>query len=790
MMFSDDLRHAFRRLRSKPALVIAAIAMLGLGIGITTAMFTVVDALLLRPVPFRDPERLAQIYMGSDRGGRTVVNPAVLREWRASPAFEGVEGVSIGTALLEANGTVVSRTKAIVSAGLFDMLGVRPIRGRLFDPSEGRAGTEDRVLISEDLWRSVYQGDAAIVGRRVIVDRLPMLVVGVLPAEFRFPEWDTQVWLPIDFEARPPAYAEILPRPYARFSSRMPQPEAMKIATETAHQADGATAKLRLIAYPLAGLRLDEYSRRAVPILAGGVALVFLVLCANVSSLLLGRLTARRREFSMCSALGATRGRLVRQAFLENVLLGAAGAAAGVVIGWLLVSTARSFLPQSFLLRTLNPLNIDMRALGVASIFGVLSALVAGLLPAWIGTRPDAASSLRVVDRGGTETRGSRALTRGLLIGEIALACTLLVGATLLVRSFIKLADADRGLDADRVLTAWVGLSQKQLGTDEARVIVARELEDQVRALPGVQKIAMSFGRPPDGGAVSFGDWYPDTPGAPPVNMDVQSYEVSADFFEFYGIALIRGRLFQPGDSSNDVVISERLASALWPGENPVGRSFTFGKTPLHAIGLVKEIYFPSLDARRDLPEFYRPFRAVGNSFMMSIRCAGACPPPPVVRQRLLSTSPAVTVNSLGLLEDSYFEELARPRAAAVLGFTFAVIALLAAAGGLFSVLAYAVSQRRREFGIRTALGASPGAIRSLVFRDGFTVALAGVAVGSLAAWFLARALASLQYGVTSSDPISWLFVIVLLVLTTLAAAWRPARQATRFDPVRLLRDE
>jgi hypothetical protein len=300
----------------------------------------------------------------------------------------------------------------------------------------------------------------------------------------------------------------------------------------------------------------------------------------------------------------------------------------------------------------------------------------------------------------------------------------------------------------------------------------------------------MTFGRPPSGAAVSWGEWQPDTPGAPPVNMYVESYEVSQDFFDLYDISLLRGRPFEPADTIDDVLVSERLAAALWPGQDPVGRSFTFGKTRLHAIGLVEEIHHPSVDGRWNLPEFYRPFKEGGSSFMMSIRCAGACPPPPVVRQRLLSTNSAVEVHSLGPLEDDYFEDLARPRAAAVLGFTFAAIALIAAAGGLFSVLAYAVGQRRREFGIRAALGASTASIRRLVLRDGFSVALVWIAAGSVAAWFLARAIASLQYGVTAGDPLSWLFVIALLVLTTLAAAWRPARQAARVDPVRLLRED
>jgi len=786
----QDLRYALRSLRRRPGGSAAAVGMLALGIGITAAMFTLVDALMLRPVPFKAPEQLAFVYMGNDHGGSAVVAPEVLRAWRKSPAFAGVESAVAETALIELDGTVVTRGIARVTPGLFDLLGgVRPIRGRLFAALEGRAGADDRVLLSEDVWRSLYNADPSLVGRRVTVNGESLAVVGILPSDFRFPSWNTVIWRPIDFDAPPTSAATERPMAYVRFAPGLPRPDAVRLATEAARAADSNNAGLRPWVEPVAGLD-DPYSQRAVPLLAGGVVLVFLVLCANVSSLLLARLTARRREFSMRSALGASRGRLLRQALVESSLLGAVAVVAGVAVGWTLVSTARALLPEAFLLRTLNPLNIDWRALTVTSLAGVAAALGAGILPAWIGTRVNAGESLRVVDRGGTETRGARAVTRGLLVTEIALACMLLVGATLLVRSFVNLLSTDRGLDATGLLTAKMSLPRPAFPDAAARAAVSRVLEQQVRELPGVQQVAWSYGVPPAGGAISFGIWESDTPGLPRQDLTIGRFSVGPEFFEMYGIPLLRGRIFQPSDRQGAVVVGERLARTLWPDLDPIGRSFSFGTERFQVIGLARETHLPSLDARLDRPEFYEPFSGVGSYAMMSLRCGRTCPDAALVHHRLSRAHPAVRVVEVGPLEEVYAEQLARPRAAAALAFAFAGIAVLAAAGGLFSVLSYAVSQRRREFGIRSALGASPVQIRRLVLGNGMAVAAAGIALGIVAAWSLARALASLQYGVTITDPVTWGVVLSLLSVTAAGASWRPAQEAMRTDPVVLLRED
>jgi predicted permease len=792
MTLVDDLKHAYRRLLARPAMMLTAASMLALGVGLTAAMFTVIDALVLRPAPFRDPDRLANLAMLAPTGGRLDVSPAVLEAWRASSAFAAAEGATTDTSLIDTDAGPLVAASAQVSPGMFAMLGARPIRGRGFDPTDGRPGTDDRVLLSEDVWRSAFGANPNVIGHRIRIDGTSVVVIGLMPRGFRFPEWNTVVWKPIDFSAPPPAASGGSPRPqaYVRVASGLPLDDALRRATVAAHQADPSAATAQATKRPITGVALDPYYQHAVPLLGGGVGLVFLVLCANVASLLLARLTARQQEFRMRSALGASRARLLRLALVEHGLLGAGSVGLGVAIAWGLVSLARAFLPQAFLVSTLHPIALDPRALVAAMIAGLTATLAAGVLPAWTGTRPNHRASLTSAGRSGTESRGARALTRTLIVAELALACTLLVSAGLLVRSFINLASVDAGFQTEGVLTAWIALPAKAFPDRPSRLAITAALEDRVRQLPGVARVALSRGLPP-AGAISWGDdWLADGPTARPLDMTVHSYDVDPDFFGLYGIRLLAGRTFQAGDGPDDVILGERMAARLWPAQDPVGRSYHFGKELYHVVGLARETHFPSLEANRDLPGFYRPFQVGGGNVFISMRCQGRCPDEAIVRRQILATVPGAYIVRVGLLSDLYRTELARPRGAAALGSTFALIAVVAAAGGLFSVLSYAVSRRRREFGIRTALGASPAAIRRLVLRDGAGVAALGVGLGIAASAALARVISSVEYGVTGLDPVTWCLVLGLLAATTVLASWRPAHRAMRVDPVALLREE
>lgn len=456
-----------------------------------------------------------------------------------------------------------------------------------------------------------------------------------------------------------------------------------------------------------------------------------------------------------------------------------------------LVQIARALLPDAVLRQTLNPVDVDLPAVAVASAAGLLATVAAGLLPAWIGTRAAPGDALRVVDRGGTETRAARASARVLLVGEVALACALLVGATLLVRSFVNLTHAERGLETRGVLAVWIVGLPAEAADRAGRLSAERGIEEAVRAIPGVRRVAFSFGAPPAGGGFSSGDgWLSDAPGATARTLTAQRYRVGADFFELYGIPILRGRPLPPDDPSDVVIVGERFAAIMWPDLDPVGRSFRFGNTEYRVIGLAREIYLPSVDALMDLPEFYEPFAAGSGRFTLSLQCGDACPEVAVVRQRILEASPGTDVWKVEVVEHGYLEQTARPRAVAALALTFAALAVVAAAGGLFAVLSYTVGVRRREFGIRLALGAHPADLWRLVVRDGLRVALAGLAVGATGGRWLSRALATMTYGVAVHEVSNWTMVGTIVMLTTLLAAWRPAARAARVDPVALLREE
>jgi hypothetical protein len=323
----------------------------------------------------------------------------------------------------------------------------------------------------------------------------------------------------------------------------------------------------------------------------------------------------------------------------------------------------------------------------------------------------------------------------------------------------------------------------------------ARSVEGELRQLPGVRHVAWSYGLPPRGGLRWEGDLISDLPGARVVNMTFGQYVVSPEFFSLYGIPIVRGRSFDESDPFTTVIVSERLARVLWPQVDPIGRTFRLkddrseNSQQFQVVGLAREIHYPAIDSSLDGPEFYHPYKPVGTP-MVSLRCEPGCPDAAAIRHRLASTHPAVRVQRAEPVDARYAAQLARPRAAAALAVTFAAIAVIAAAGGLFSVLSYAVSRRRREFGVRAALGASRRQIRGVVLRDALVVAASGLAIGSLFAAMLARALASIQYGVTPADPVSWSLVLALIALTTAVASWGPARAAATLDPMVLLREE
>jgi predicted permease len=794
VMLWDELGHALRRVRAQPGTAALAAGMLAVAIGVAAAMFTIADHLLIRPVPYRDPATLVVPYLGTGPNHMLpYVSPAVARAWRASAAFSSVQVVVQRASVLDGpDGPVIASTMWM-SPGTFEMIGVAPALGRAFVPGEGRPGADDRVVISDTLWQRQFGRDPQILNRRVRVSGVPSTIVGVMPPGFHFPYWNTDLWRPYDVDSPPPAAAGRPLIAYARLAAGIPRDDAGRLATASAAAAEPLKGQ-HVILRGVGDGFLDDYSRTAIAALAGGVGLVFLVLCANVTNLMLARTTARRQEFGVCSALGASRGRLLRQAFLEVVVTTAAGAAVGFAITWLLVALARDFLPADFLARTLNPVQVDLRAVAGASALAFIAAVVAGIPPAWIGTAQNPVDSMRGVGRGGTESRASRAWTRGLLVGEVALATALLAGAGVLVMSFAKLIRTDPGLRLDGVTVVTISLPAFSFQDKASRAAFADHLQREVAALPGVEQTALSLGNPAEGGSVTDDPFLTDSKAGTEQHLGIVDFSnVGPGFFGVYGIDILQGREFGPGDGPDTAIVSARLASALWPGESAVGHAFTIKGSDrwYRVVGVSREVHSGSfLDPLSDAPEFYTPLEAGGSTLFAGLRCTGACPDEHAIRTRVRSISPNAVVDSAERLEDTYREQFDRPRAAAGLAFAFAVVSLFAAAGGLFSVLSYAVRRRRREFGIRVAMGARPQAIRRLVLADGIRVAAAGLAFGAIGTWMLSRVLATLAYGVTIRSPLVWAATAGAIAVASLLAAWLPALSAMRTDPLVLLRDE
>jgi putative ABC transport system permease protein len=794
----DDLRRAWRRLAAQPGVSLVCAALLAVGIGLSTAMFSVVDSLLLRPAPFRDADRLIR------QGVTSRAEPTLMSGWRATGLLQDVQA-GRATSFRFGEDNAVAWPGAFVTPGMFEMLGVRPLRGRGFAISDGRAAASDEVILSETIWRAVFAGDPTLLGRRIQLNGVAGVVVGIMPAAFRFPAPNSVVWKPLV-----PGQNQVgIYTLFARLKPEVPVTTAKRELQDVVMRH--APSPNRREGPPIEALAeppLGVLTLQAVWLLLGGVGLVFVVACANVSSLLLAGLSARRLQFSLCTALGATRARLLRQATAEHALIGLAGVAGGLALAWTLTSITPSF----FLGRTLNQIDIDTRALVVASCLGVASVLLAGLIPAWLGTRADALGVLRGSRQGDTDTPSSRLATRSLLVVEIALACSLLVGSALLVRSFSLMAHADRGINSDGIVRVTFSSIDDAFPTLEARALGVKAMHDLFASWPEIATFALSRELPPYPGYRVFIQAWRSGDTSDGETVQVDRYRVSPDYFRIYEIPVARGRVFGPGDPDTDIVIGRRLAESLWPGVDPIGKRFVLGSLQAggedfhpaapdgpfkvsprnlgRVIGVAGEVHLPTLERVMDRPEIYVPLGNESRTLYLSFRCAASCPSEHAIQAGVRRVHPVIGARMTSSAEDVFTAQLTLPRAVANVGGVFAIVAVLTAAGGLFSVLSYAVGRRLREFGIRAALGASPIQVQRLVVRECVSIVAIGIAVGAVGGLAVAKSLGALLYGVTAADPTTWVAVIGTIGITTLSAAWRPAVQAMRVDPVKLLREE
>ncbi|HUD70375.1 MAG TPA: ABC transporter permease [Dongiaceae bacterium] len=804
--FLQDLRYGLRLLLRNPGLSAAALLALALGIGANTAIFSVVDAVLLRPLPYADPDRLFAVYQvhddaPDDHDSLSPDDVVELIELGAPALQVAAYATPPGGFSLAGAGDPERVFGTTATADLFEVLGTRPARGRAFLPEDARPGAPGVVVLSDALWRRRFGADASIVGREVIVDARPATVVGIMPPGFRFPrDRVAELWSVLRVErseSRSPFYIRAIARPRAGATAGEIDAALGAAARRIRERFPQAPGKFRFATGPLR----DELVGSAGPallVLLGAVALVLLIATANIANLLLARATARRGEMAVRAALGAGRLRLVRQMLTESLILSGAGGLLGVVLAlWgtdLLVALGPRTLPR------IEEIGIAPAVLLFTTLITLASGLLCGLAPALQVARQAPAAGLQAVGRSATDA-GGRRVRHFLVVAEFALAVMLLGGAGLLLRSFERLTAVDPGVRLDGVLTASLSLPKARYADGPARQAFFSRAIEGLRALPGVEAAAIGMSVPPDRLVMTNpysveGRVPADRQAAPAVPQIL----ISPDYFHSLGVKPLAGRTFTDADGAGApdvVIINDVFARKIFPGEDPIGRRLILGEydpqAPLATIvGVVTDVKYSGLD-ETPAPTMYTPYAQNTWWPTMYLIVRSSLPPEAqaaAVRAAIAAIDPALPVSDLLPLRTLVGRSVAEPRFRATLVGLFAAVALLLAAVGIYGILTYAVGRRTREIGLRMALGARQRDVLGLVLRQGMGLAGAGTLAGLCGAFALSRLLGGLLFGVAPGDPTTFAAVAIVMLLVAFAACWLPARRAAAVDPMVALRSE
>jgi putative ABC transport system permease protein len=793
----QDLRYAVRNLLRHRSMAAVAILTLGLGIGGATSVFSVVDAVVLKPLPFEDPDRLVRIWeLTRDGDPFSFSDPNYLDLKSSARTLAGVAAYrELGASMVLTGRGEPRRVTAIpIAASAADVLGVRPVLGRMFSADEDRPRLADRrVVVGDGLWRRAFGADAAILGRTVALDGLPFVVTGVMPPGFDFPR-GADMWVPLAADPardRDDKELAVIARLAPGATLQQARAELREIARGWSAAYVESNAGWSIDAVPIAEWIVTPRVRDAVWVLFGAVALLLLLACANVANLLVAHAANRRGEMRVRAALGAGRGRLVRQLFTESAVLAAFGTGAGVLVAFWAVAAVGALgagrVPR------LEGVQIDTGVLAFACLAGMASCLVFGLAPAIHAARLDLRAGM---DEGTRYSGGTRRVRHVLVVAEVALALMLLVSAGLLANSFVRLTRVDPGFDADEAIAMPIELPPARYGEDRV-VPFYDDLLARVRALPGVQAAGATSTNP----FRQFGFSNSVTPQeraaeAPPSGLVQAGWRaVTPGFFEALRIPVVSGRTFVETDrpeTERVVIVSQTLARRLWPQGDAVGRRIFWGGTTGRTrtvVGVAGDIRDVRVETDPQ-PMLFLPHAQIDLPWMTivmrsSLDAAAMAPSLRALLRTVDAELPAPTVQRVGA-----------NRAAASAGarFNFALlaafagIALVLAASGVYAMLAFGVAERRREIAVRLALGASARGIMALVLRSGLALAVAGVAAGTIAALGMTRLLASLLFGVASTDPLTFTVSALLLLAAAALACYLPARQAGRLDPLAILR--
>ncbi len=800
-----DLRFALRDLGKTPAFTAIALVALALGIGANSAIFSVVRGVLLKPLPYGEPDRLIAVMESNPRIGLPRFSAALpnFADWRQeNHAFQPLVACRTASFNLTAPGRDPEILRgAKVTAGFRELLRGPMLLGRAFAAAEEKPGAEPVAILGETLWRRVWHADPQILGRAITLDGLPFTVVGVLPRDLALPE-QTEVWVPlpmkIDEEERGAHRFLVYGRLKPGVTLARAQGELSGIAArlERAHVAsnDGWGVVLE----PLPDLVVEDI-RPALQVLMGTVGLVLLIACANVANLLLARMARREREVALRGALGASRGRLLRQLLTESVLLAAAGGAAGLLLAWwgthALLALAGNRIPRA------SDVGLDGQVLAFTFALSLVTGLIFGLLPALQASRADLQATLKAGGRSSTAGARARLARSGLVFLEVALALVLLAGAGLLLRSFDGVARIDPGFDPHGLLTLKVGLPPARYKEDAQQIAFFAGLLRRIQELPGVASAGAGTPLPLSGdGFVLTFEAEGRRPARPQDAPNANIRLVTADYLRTLRVPQIRGRGLSPSDDARApavALINLAMARRIFPRQDPVGRRFTFdsstwaGATWRTIVGVVGDTRHNKLVVEPS-SEIYLPMQqwaAAGATLVVrTARDPHLLAGP--VRAVFRRMDPGLAVWKVQSMDEVVADSIAGQRFNAVLLAVFASIALLLAAVGVYGVISYSVTQRTPEIGVRLALGASPGGVMRLVIGQGMRPVALGVVAGLAGALVTGRLLDTLLYGVSSHDPLTLSIVPVLLAAIGLLATYLPGRRATRVDPIVALRHE
>ncbi|MGH9835268.1 MAG: ABC transporter permease [Blastocatellia bacterium] len=804
----QDLRFGVRMLLKHKGFTLIAVLTLSLGIGANTAIFSIVNAVLLRPLPFAEPERLVWFggWLGADK--EQGVTPADFLDYREQcRSFTQIAAsVSDGIAMnLSGDGEPERIKGGYVTANYLDVFGVKPTLGRTFVAEEGLEGVNmeggDRVVVlSRSLWQRRFGADPAIINQTITLDKRNVTVIGVMPPQFQHPP-GVEIWLPFRFPASPQSAFRSREFPFLRPVARLKpgvtraqaQAEVETIARRLQSLYPKTNANKSLYLMPLQE-RLVGNIRLTLLTLLGAVGCVLLIACANVANLLLARAATRQKEIAVRSALGASRGRVVRQLLTESLALALLGACGGALLAkWgvrLLVALSSDYLPRA------DEVRINATVFAFTLAVALLTGLLFGLAPALQSSRLNLTEALKEGGRGaGSGTRRHRMLNL-LVVGEVALAMVLLIGAGLLVNSFVRLQQVNPGFDEKNLLTARIDIPNPY-AQPEKKAQFFEQLQQSVAALPGVEAVGLITELPLAGQSADRPfriEGRPEPlPGQSP-HADIRA--VNHDYFRAMRIPLLKGRYFTEAevrDTAKVVLISEELARLYFAGEDAVGQRLfrgTFGKAPYEEIiGVVGDIRHRGLDSglRQTI---YSPYLGLGFTNLVIRTANDPVSLAAALRREVAAIDPNQPVANIKTMERWVSESVAQPRFRTLLLGLFSAMALLLSMVGVYGVMSYAVSQRTHELGIRMALGARAGDVLRLVIRQGMKLALAGVAIGLGAAFALTRLIKDLLFGVRATDPMTFAAIALLLAGVALLACYLPARRATKVDPMIALRHE